>query len=77
MLAYIATPGDGDRAARLAGYADQSFARIGFTPDDVPQAIHDRLPSLLRELLAPADLARLSADGAALTPEPRLPWLER
>jgi tetratricopeptide (TPR) repeat protein len=70
LLAYVTgTRGDGVRAAQLAAYAAASFSRLGYSRDFVPQAILDRLTPLLHDLLAHDELARLSAEGAALTPD--------
>ncbi len=70
LRAYIAaTQGDGVCAARLAAYADASFTRLGYTRGYVTQAIRDRLTPLLHGLLGPADLAFLTAEGAALSPD--------
>jgi hypothetical protein len=70
LLAYVAaTLGDLDRSARLAGYADASLARIGFSRDYIPLAVHERLTTCLNEHLASKELARLKTDGASLTAE--------
>jgi predicted ATPase len=70
LCAYIvAEQGDVERSARLAGYAASCFARIGYVRERVPGTIHHRLTALLEEHLAPDILARLTAEGAALTPE--------
>ena len=58
------------RAATLEGYADTALRRRGFErQNDDQKRTHDRLTSLLGDKLAPDDLARLTAEGAALTPE--------
>ena len=57
------------QAAVLAGYSDAALARIGTTRDFTDQTTHERLATILREKLAPHDLARLTAEGVALTPE--------
>jgi predicted ATPase len=65
----IALRGDRARAATLEGYADAAFGRHGFEREFTETTTHDRLLALLHEELAPGELARLSAQGAALTPE--------
>jgi predicted ATPase/class 3 adenylate cyclase len=70
LCAYIvAEQGDVERSARLAGYAAACLARIGYVREHVASTIHHRLTALLAEHLAPDILARLTAEGAALTPE--------
>jgi hypothetical protein len=61
--------GDLPRAAALEGYAGAAFGRHGFERESTETKTHDRLSALLREGLAPDELARLGADGATLTPE--------
>ena len=56
-------------AAVLEGYADAALQRYGFTREFTETTTHDRLTALLREALAPDELARLGAEGASLTPE--------
>jgi hypothetical protein len=56
-------------AAILAGYVDAALARAGATRDFTAQTTYDRLATILRQKLAAPDLARLSAEGAVLTPE--------
>ncbi len=65
----VALRGDRARAAKLEGYADAAFARLGFPRELTEATTRDRLIALLRESLAPDELARLIAEGAALTPE--------
>jgi tetratricopeptide (TPR) repeat protein len=65
----VAEQGDVERSARLAGYAASCFARIGYVREHVASTIHHQLTTLLAEHLAPDILARLTAEGAALTPE--------
>ncbi len=65
----VALRGDFSRAATLEGYADAAFGRHGFERQFTETTTHDRLTPLLRESLAPDELARLSAEGTALTPE--------
>jgi hypothetical protein len=57
------------RAAILQAYAGAALARHGFEREFTEKTTHDRLTALLREGLTPDELARLSAEGAALTPE--------
>ncbi len=56
-------------AAVLEGYADAALRRFGFTREFTEATTHDRIGVLLREALAPDELARLSVEGASLTPE--------
>jgi predicted ATPase/class 3 adenylate cyclase len=56
-------------AATLEGYADAALARYAFPREFTETTTHDRLTALLREGLAPDELARLSVEGAALTRE--------
>ena len=69
MALVVALRGDCVRAATLEGYVDAAFARYGFPREFTETTTHDRLMALLRESLAPDELARLIAEGAALTPE--------
>jgi tetratricopeptide (TPR) repeat protein len=70
LLAYItAANGDLVRAARLTAYTDAARARMGLNHDGIARAVYDRLAALLREQLTPDDLARLTAEGAALSPK--------
>jgi predicted ATPase/transcriptional regulator with XRE-family HTH domain len=70
LLAYVAAvQGDRNRAARLAGYADSSLARIGYSRDDMERTLHRRLMTLLLEHLEPNELARTMAEGASFTAE--------
>ena len=66
----LALRGERARAATLEGYADTALRRRGFErQNDDQKRTHDRLTSLLRDELAPDELARLTAEGATLTPE--------
>jgi predicted ATPase/class 3 adenylate cyclase len=60
---------DHARAATLGGYADAALVRHGYPREFTETTTHDRLTECLREALAPDELARLTAEGAALTPE--------
>jgi cytochrome b len=65
----IALGGDLSRAATLAGYADAALQRHGYEREFTERATHDRLTTLLRDNPEHDGLARLLADGAALTSE--------
>jgi predicted ATPase/class 3 adenylate cyclase len=65
-LAFDADPA---RAAILEGYADVALRAAGFAREFTETTTHDRLVTLLAKRLAPGDLARRLAEGAALTPE--------
>ena len=69
LALVLALRRDLGRTATLEGYADAAFARHGFPREFTETTTHDRLTALLREGLAPDELARLTAEGAALTPE--------
>ncbi|HLY02154.1 MAG TPA: adenylate/guanylate cyclase domain-containing protein [Candidatus Cybelea sp.] len=69
LALVFALRGDVVRAATLEGYANPAFARHGFPRELTEATTHDRLTALLPERLSPDELARLSAEGAALTPE--------
>lgn len=65
----VALRGDHVRAATLEGFADAALRRHGFRRSFTETTTYDRVTALLRKALAPDDLARLTAEGAALTPE--------
>jgi predicted ATPase len=69
LALVVALRGNLVRAATLEGYADAALQRHGFPREFTETTTHDRLTALLRESLAPDDLARLIAEGAALTPQ--------
>lgn len=69
LALVFALRGDPARAAALEGYADAAFTRHGFPREFTERTTHDRLTALLREGLTPDELTRLSAEGAALTPD--------
>ena len=69
LALIFALRGDCVRAATLEGYADDSFRRHEFEGEFTEATTHDRLAALLRERVAPSELARLLAEGAMLTPE--------
>lgn len=60
--------GDAAGAASLEGYADAAFGRHGYPRSFTETTTYDRLTALLRDGHAPDELARLIAEGAALTP---------
>jgi predicted ATPase len=57
------------RAATLEGYTGAAFLRIGFEREFTETVTYDRLVKLLREGLTVQELARLNAEGVALTRE--------
>jgi predicted ATPase/class 3 adenylate cyclase len=65
----VALRGELTRAATLEGYADAAFERHGYLREFTETTTYARLNALLRESLAPEEFARLTAEGAALTPE--------
>jgi ATP/maltotriose-dependent transcriptional regulator MalT len=69
LALVFALRGDLARAARLEGYADAAFERKGFAREFTETTTHNRLMTLLREGLAPDELARVMAEGPALAPE--------
>jgi predicted ATPase/class 3 adenylate cyclase len=69
LALVIALHGDLTRAAELGGFANVVLARQGFEREHTEQVSHDRLSALLRAGLSPDELSRLTAAGAALTPE--------
>lgn len=65
----VALDGDHARGALLEGYANAALGQYRFVREFTESTTHDSLTSLLRKELAPNELARLLADGAALAPE--------
>ncbi len=65
----IAAGGDVARATILEGYADAALLAQGCTRELTETTTHNRLMALLSEKLAPGELARLLAEGAALSPQ--------
>ena len=65
----VALLGDLVRASTLEGYAAAAFGRHGYEREFTETTTHDRLAAILREELAPNELTRLNAEGAALAPE--------
>ena len=64
-----ALPGNCVRAAALEGYAEATFKRLGNNREFTELATYGRLAPLLREGLSRDELLRLTAEGAALSPE--------
>jgi hypothetical protein len=60
---------DFTRAARLAGYTDAVFQRLGFVREFTEKVSRDRLVAILEANVAPDELTRLTDEGAALAPE--------
>jgi hypothetical protein len=54
-------------AARLLGYTDAAFIRLGYSRQSNEQRECERVLSALRETFAGADLATHLADGATMT----------
>ncbi len=69
LALVLALRGDLARAATLEGYAQAALPRHGFPREFAEATTYDRLTAHLRETIAPGELARLTAEGAALTPE--------
>ncbi|MGB8909625.1 MAG: adenylate/guanylate cyclase domain-containing protein [Candidatus Cybelea sp.] len=69
LALVFALHGNHTLAARLEGYADNALQRHGYIREFTETTTHDRLTALLREGLTLEELARLIAEGAALTPE--------
>jgi len=65
----FALRGDLVRAASLEGYADATIHRSGFHREFTETTTYDRLAALLAAGLAIDELARVTAQGAALAPE--------
>jgi predicted ATPase/class 3 adenylate cyclase len=65
----FALEGDAERAAALAGYAEEALRRAKFIREFSELVTRDRIVALLREKLDPDVLARKLADGATLEPE--------
>ena len=64
----LALLGKTHRAATLEGYCEAAFERVRFVREETERKTHDRLSALLASAIAPEELARLTAEGAALTP---------
>jgi predicted ATPase len=65
----MALRGDLVRAAALEGYADAAFKRHAYPRGFTETKTYNRLTAVLCEELAPDELTRLFAEGAALAPE--------
>jgi hypothetical protein len=69
LALVFALRGDHARAATLQSYVEAAFQRHGSPRTLTGRRMHDRLTALLNDALTPDELARPSAEGAALTPE--------
>jgi predicted ATPase/class 3 adenylate cyclase len=68
LLGVVAAKrGDVSRGARLGGYAEAWFARVGAAGDKVDDYVSSSLRSALLERLSTAEIEALSAEGATLT----------
>lgn len=56
-------------SARIVGYADAALARAGAVSEKTWTTLSDRLGHMLRAGLAPGELSRLQAEGAAMREE--------
>jgi tetratricopeptide (TPR) repeat protein len=65
----FALEGDCERAARLSGYADATFARAHFEREFTETTTYERLRAILHDALREEHLASLVAEGAAFAPE--------
>jgi hypothetical protein len=59
--------GERHRAARLAGYADATYQKLGSRREPTEQWSYDKLLLSLREKIAAGELEALMAEGAAWT----------
>ncbi len=69
LALVFALRGDHARAATLQSYVEAAFQGRGSARTLPDRRMHDRLTALLNDALTPDELARLRAEGAALTPE--------
>ncbi len=69
LALVYALRGELARASILEGYAASAFRQLGFRREFTEITTYERLTALLREGLAPDELARLTAEGAALATE--------
>jgi predicted ATPase/class 3 adenylate cyclase len=69
LALVYALRGELARASTLEGYAASVFRQIGFNRESTETKTYDRLSVRLREGLAPDELARFTAEGAALATE--------
>jgi predicted ATPase len=65
----IVLHGRADAAARLLGYVDAQFDRLGYTRETTEQWSFEQLMTALQEHLAVAELEDLRREGAAMTEE--------
>jgi predicted ATPase/DNA-binding SARP family transcriptional activator len=65
----LALDGQLTRAARLLGYCDAAFRKVGFNREFTEQTTNNRLTQILRERQTKTDLARLQAEGTGYTPQ--------
>ena len=65
----VALDGDLRRAAKLAGYTQVAFERLGYQREYTEQTTRARLEALLGERLAPGEHESLLAHGGALSPD--------
>jgi hypothetical protein len=56
-------------AATLEGYADATFRRLGSKREATERATYNKLQAALKAGLPSDEFARLTAEGAALSPE--------
>jgi tetratricopeptide (TPR) repeat protein len=79
-LAHLAAtavlrPSEGDEragisnAARLLGYSDACFARLGFRRNPGEQQLYDKVMHALNEAIGKREVERLAADGATWSEE--------
>ena len=59
-------------AARIVGYAEAAHARAGVVPDRIELSVNESLWATLNAGLAPDELARYRAEGAAMREEDAL-----
>jgi tetratricopeptide (TPR) repeat protein len=69
LALVYALRGEFARASVLEGYAASEFRQLGFNRESTEIMTYERLTALLREGLAPDELSRLTAEGAALATE--------
>jgi hypothetical protein len=66
LALVIALEGDVERAARLHGYCEASYAAGGYVREFTERASNERLAALIERSLDPARASALSAAGAAM-----------
>ena len=67
LAAIAAANGDNERAARLLGYADAVYGRLGFTREPTERAGYQRVLEMLASALSQPRMAALMAEGAQMT----------